>query len=145
MRPEGNLAVASVAGKARAFTDQTAADAEPTRGRLNQQQAQLGYGLRLLHKKNRAGDLAVFLGDPTAFPFRVIILDELGDNFSHEGFEALIPSILLRIEHTVAVHHPAHVAGLMRPKNVRRPGFRRGPRAQQALDGMHGSNQLALL
>src|SRR5260370_38263064 len=82
LRPERNLSIACLPGKAHTFTHQAGADAQPPRRRLNQQQAQLGDGLRLFDQKDGACDLSIFLGDPAALPFGVVMLNELGDDAS---------------------------------------------------------------
>src|SRR5260370_33853421 len=127
LRPERNLSIACLPGKAHTFTHQAGADAQPPRRRLNQQQAQLGDGLRLFDQKDGACDLTIFLGDPAALPFGVVMLNELGDDASDQGLKAFVPSVLLGIEQAVPVPDPAHVTGVMRPKNLKRvragPGF----------------------
>src|SRR5713101_1062115 len=150
LRPERDLSIACLAGKAHTFAHQAGADAQPPRRRLNQQQAQLGHGLRLFDQEDGAYDLTIFLGDPAALPFGVVMLNELGDDASDQGLKAFVPSVLLGIKHAVAVHDPSHIAGLMRPKNIRRLRFRLGfrlrlgPDTEQFTDGMHCANQLAL-
>src|SRR5580765_4580957 len=141
--PERDLPVAHLAGEALALGDEARADAEAARRRLDEQEPELGHGLRVSDEEDRADDLAVLLGHPAALALRIEALDEPGGDLRHHRLESLVEAVLTRVQDGVAVDHPAHVPGLMRPEHVR--GLRLRPCAEQALDRAHGLDQPILL
>src|SRR3712207_7463453 len=78
VRPQGDLSVPGLPGEADAFLHQPATDAQPARFGLDEEKPQLGYLIRLPDEEHTTDDLAVSLGDPTALPSRVVLLDEIG-------------------------------------------------------------------
>src|SRR5260370_66996 len=122
--PQRELPVAGVPREAHALVHEARADAEPARLRLDQQQPQLGDGLRVLDEEHGADDLAVLLRDPAALPPRVVVLDERRHDARDQRLEALVPAVLLRVQRAVAVDEPAHVARLVGPEHVRSLLFR---------------------
>ena len=73
---------------------------------------------------------------------RVEVPKESRRDLRHQRLELRIPSILLGVERTVPLDHPAHVAGLVRPEEVR--AARRGG-AEEPLDRAHRLDQTAAL
>src|SRR6185369_2529494 len=74
--PERDLPIARLAREALALGDEARTDAEAARRRLDEQEPELGHGLRLRHEEDRADDLAVLLGHPAALALRIEALDE---------------------------------------------------------------------
>src|SRR6266566_6070163 len=69
--PEHDLAVARLAGEARALIHESRADAEAARLRVDEQEPQLRDSAGLLHEEHAAPVHAIPFGDPAALPFRV--------------------------------------------------------------------------
>jgi len=86
------------------------------RARVDEQQAQLRDPPGRRHHEDRADALAVELGDPAAAAPRIEASDEIRDDAGDQRLEALAPAVLARIELAVRLHHPAEVAGAMRPQ-----------------------------
>src|SRR5439155_5686553 len=121
--PEHDLAIAYLPGEADAFADQARPDPETTRGRLDQEQAQLGHAARPLDEEDRADDFALALRDPAALALGVVALDELGDDVGDQRLEARIPPVFSGVQYTVAMHHPSHVAGPVASHAIRGSAF----------------------
>src|SRR5579872_2312795 len=138
--PESDLAVAGMAGEADAFGDQAAADAEPARGRLDQEEPQLADGGHLANQDNAADNRTVLLGDPAALAFDVETVDEARGDFGDLGFEALVPSLFLGVQDAVAMDDPTDVAGLMSADQVRGLGVGR-LMVEESFDSPHGCDQ----
>ena len=66
VRPQGHQPVAGPRREGDALAHQTAANAEATGPRLDQQEPELGDLVGRLGQEHAAGDLAVALGDPAA-------------------------------------------------------------------------------
>src|SRR5258706_15176481 len=64
LRPERDRAVAGLAREAHALVDEALADAEATRARIDDEEAELGHPAGALHEKHGAHALAVLLRDP---------------------------------------------------------------------------------
>jgi hypothetical protein len=117
--------VAGPPGEARTLVDQTRADPEPPRRRLDEQQAQPGdaVALEVPYQEHRAHVLgtvrAVAFGDPAALALRLVVLDVVGHDARHERFEALVPPVLIGVERAVARDHPAEVPCARRAEHVR--------------------------
>src|ERR1700730_6852230 len=124
-----------------AFIDQTPADTEASRLRLDQQQTKLGNRFRALRTEDRTDDLLVLLGNPAALAPRIIVLDESCDDPRDERFESFVPAVLLGVQKAMPADHPTHIARLMRPKKGRGPRSR--PCAECLLDCTHCLEQLA--
>src|ERR1700719_1132152 len=69
--PERDLPVARLAREALALGDGARADAEAARRRLDEQEPELGHGLRVGDEEDGADDLAVLLGHPAALALRI--------------------------------------------------------------------------
>src|SRR5262249_19784704 len=94
VRPERHLPVARLPSRAHAFGDEAAADAEPARGWIDDQQPQLGDLRGLPDEENRSHRLAVLLRNPAAFAVRVEASDELADDRRHEALERPVVAVL---------------------------------------------------
>src|SRR5438552_5912994 len=116
--PKENLFVASLTTKVHTLGNQAAADTQPSRTWLNQEQPKLRRRLRFLDKKNCADALAMFLRDPTALVLRIEILDEPRDNLRNQSFEAFIVTVFLPVKLAMALHDPSHISGLVLAKDV---------------------------
>src|SRR5260221_8107085 len=108
--PEHELLVALRARKPDAFLDQAPAEPGTAGGRLDEQQAQARLAL-VVHHEHAADALAVALRDPAALALRIEVLEEVLDDSGAQRLELRTPSVLLVVEHRVAIDHPAHVAG----------------------------------
>lgn len=109
--PEKDFLVAGTAGEFYALGNQALANAKAAAVGLDEKQAQLGDGLRVLHEEDRAEALSVFLGDPAALAPGIEVLDELRHDFSDQGLEALVVAVFRPVQFAVALDDPAHVSG----------------------------------
>src|SRR5262249_13873710 len=113
MRPEGDLAVARLAGETHALIDQPRADPEPARP--PPARAPPPAPSRRPHRPA----LVVFFpnhpgpaippaapGDPAAPPPVVVIADEGGDDLRGQRFQPVVPAVLLAVDDAVAAHDP---------------------------------------
>src|SRR5258705_7819907 len=119
LRPQHHLLVSNLSGEAYALRHQASTNAQTACRGFYQQQAELRNRSRFLHQEDGSYDLAILLRDPAALPLRNEILDELGGDFCDQRLEALVIPVFLRIEDAMPMHHPTHVAGLMRPQEIR--------------------------
>ncbi len=143
VRPERDHAVTGPPGEADAFVYEPAADAQSTRRRLDIEKTESRDSLRILHTKDRADYFAVALGDPAPLALRIEALKEFCGDFGDEGFELLVPAVLLVVEHALPVNDPADVSGLRRSNDV---GHSRSfPLAEERFEGAHGVEELAPL
>src|SRR5581483_802375 len=110
---------------------------------LDQQQAQLGHGLRFFHQKDRSDWFAIYFGDPAALKFRVEMLNEVSHDFSDQSFEALVIVVLVPVKHSMTIDHPAHIARPVRAKRIGTVG--EWLRSEQALYSVQGINELLSL
>ncbi|MNV10398.1 hypothetical protein D3C71_1009180 [compost metagenome] len=143
--PQRHLLVALAAREGDALVHEAPAQAQPARGRREDQHAQLRHGGRLAHHEDRADALAVELGDPAALPFGLELEQELARDARHERFEAVVPAVFARVQLAVLLHHPADVA---RRRVTQHGGLgpgRRCGRFEQRLHRVHGLHQLVLL
>src|SRR6478735_8191077 len=69
--PQRDPAIAAGLRERDAFADQPPAQSLSAPGRVDQQQAQLRYGIRMAHQKYRADLCSLDIGDPATFPRRV--------------------------------------------------------------------------
>ena len=97
----------------------------------------------MTHEKDSPDILPITLGNPTVFPRGLIVLNKLGDDICNEGFKLLIPAVFLSIQHTVAMHDPAHISRLMRTEKIRNLSLRRG--VEHRLNRSHRVNDAALI
>ena len=67
-------------GELNALIRKPGAKAAPARSRIDQQEAQAGDLVGILHQKHRSDILAVHFGNPAAFAFRVVLADEVRDD-----------------------------------------------------------------
>ena len=94
----------------------------------------------------RADVLAVQLGDPAAFAFGVVVVDEIGDDLRAQALERLAPAVFLRVKLGMAGNDPAEIAVPRRAQDI--GGLclvRAGLVVEQRFDGLHGTHQLHLL
>src|SRR5437867_5424198 len=140
--PQHDLPITGLSRKARAFVHQTGADTESTSPRFHEQQTQLSHRLRFLHEQNAAEVDAVLLRDPAAFALAIEFPHELGDHFSHQCLELLIPPILVRVESTVPLHDPPKVTWLRWAEHVRHLGV--GGTTEDLFDQIHRRHQPTL-
>src|SRR5437660_682879 len=143
LRPQPHLAVTGGTREADALVHQTAADAQPARLRLDQEQAQLADRLCRLDQKDASHTLAMALGDPAPLALGVEVIDESGDDAGHERLEVLVPAVLLGVQRAVPLDHPAHVAGAWLTQHA--VAGARGRLAERELDGAHRLDQALLL
>src|SRR5215510_4880785 len=85
--PQRYSPIAAGAREGDAFSGQAPADAEPARGRLDQQEAQPGDLVGVLHQQHAADVLPVELGDEAALAARVEFVHEVGDDLRAHAFE----------------------------------------------------------
>src|SRR5438876_8548606 len=88
--PQRDFAVVPLAGKADAFGDEPAADAEPAGRRLDIEQAQFRLLRALLDEQHGADDDPLALGDPATLAASVKILDERGGDPRDQRLEGHI-------------------------------------------------------
>jgi len=105
------------------------------RGRLDEEEPQLGDGPRLLDDEHRADVLSAALGDPAAFVLRIKIADEPRGDFRHQGLERHVPGVLLRVERAVARNNPSDVTRRGRTQPIR--GWRGARGRQRRFDRVH--------
>ena len=74
--------------------------------------------IRMLNQKDVSYVLAIDFGDPTPFASRIEIGDKFGNDIRHQGFERVVPSVLLRIPQAFSMDNPAHVSHAMRAQDV---------------------------
>src|SRR3954470_6599204 len=60
--------------------------------------------------------LAVALRDPAALACGVEVLNEIRHNPRSQGLKSLVPPILLRVESSLTMHDPPHIARAVRTK-----------------------------
>jgi hypothetical protein len=143
LRPQKDFLVSGTPGKSNTLRNQLLSEAHSARRRFHQQQAQLGHSLRFLHEKNRPDIFPILLGHPALFACRNEVLDKVCHDLGYKSLEALVVTIFLRIKQSVAPHHPAHIAGAVRPEYERRCAV--GARIQNRLDRLHGVQKVSLL
>jgi hypothetical protein len=99
---------------------------------------------RLAHHEHRTHWPARLLGDPAALPLRIEAAHETRNDLGHQGLEARVVAELARIERALALHHPAHVAGLGAAQHDRlgRRSACGGRRSQCAFDAAQRLDQL---
>ena len=118
--PEGDLAVASVAGEVRALTDECAAEAETACGGLDEEETEAGgvgiFGV--LNEEDAAEAFVIAIGDPATLAQGVEVVDEVGGDAGDEGFETFVPAILFGVEEAVTLDDPAHVSGAVGPEDI---------------------------
>src|SRR5450631_4675357 len=97
------------------------AQPHPSGAGLDKQQAKLRRVrfTRMLDQKHVAYVLAIHFRDPTPFPGRFEVSNEMGNDVSRQGFKRRVPSILLRIAEPLSINNPAHISDAMRAQNVR--------------------------
>lgn len=119
--PEDDAFVPGAAGEGGALFDECAAEAESASGGIYEQEAQArrsdGVGFGIADEEDTAKALAVAFGDPATFVFGIKLIDEVGGDAGDEGFEVLIPAVLLGVEGAMAFDHPSHIAGVMRAQH----------------------------
>ena len=145
LRPERHSFVTAGAGEGDALCHQRFSKTKTTRSRFNKKHAQLGnaFAFRMTDKKDAAETLAIALGDPAALAPRIEVSDEVGGDAGNEGFESLVPAVVLRIHDAIARDYPAHVAGAMRTENEGGAGGRMS--VEQVMDGLHGADDAGTL
>jgi hypothetical protein len=140
--PQRDPAVAGALGEAQALLDQARADAAASGSGLDEQQAQLGDVVLAAHAQNAADRRAVDLGDPRSLAAGVALLDVVGHDPCDERLEALVPSVLLRVEGAVALDDPAEVAGAWASQDE---GAGRWSLGEHVVDGVHRGDKALLV
>src|SRR3984893_2056618 len=120
LRPQSDLLIAGLSRKAGTLVDQAIADAQSARRRFHQQQPKPRDFLGFANQKNGTDYAAVFLGHPAALALGIELLDKLCGDLRYYPLEALVPSIILRVQRPMAMNNPAHVPRLVRPQKIRR-------------------------
>src|SRR4029453_16324790 len=139
VRPERDLPVLRLTGKADALVHEPVTNPEPARFRFHEQEPELRDGVGFPHEEHRTDALTVLFRDPARPETRIEVLNELGNDLGDECLEALIPAVLARVQHTVAKDDPADVTRLMRAQQIRT--LRLGRRREDALDRSHRVGQ----
>src|SRR5262245_21241970 len=111
VRPERNVPIALRTGEPDTLICKACAQAPPARDRINQEKAQAGDLLGILHETDGSDISAVHFGNPAAIVFRVVLTDEVGDDLRAKALKILCPAILLRVQLAVPGDHPAEIAG----------------------------------
>src|SRR5919201_1930338 len=142
VRPQDELAVTGRASEVDTFVDEPGSDAEPARPRLHEQETKLRDVRRLLHAEDGPDRLTVELSDPAALALAIEVLDELRDDPGDKSLERFVPTVLLRVELTVAHDDPAHVAGATRAQTHLAWGCL--ARLERLLDRTHGADETAM-
>ena len=139
--PQDDLRVARPAGEGEALGGQPLAQSQAPRGRLDQQQPQLGGAVVLAHAEHAAHRRAIQFGDPAGLAGvgapRVVRHDP-----GHQRLVAGVPAVLLRVQRAVALHHPAEIAG---PRGAQHERGRAVPRPGDLPDRGHRRGQPLLL
>src|SRR6266581_4685324 len=107
--PQHKLLVVRLPREANAFVDEPSAEAHASRHWLDEQQAQLGHSGGFFDEKHRADDFTLFFSDPAAFSPRIEFAQKVGADPRHQRLELFVVSVLVCIQHTMAVNHPADV------------------------------------
>src|SRR6516164_5251811 len=111
------LSVAGATREADTFVHQALSDTQTPGLRLHQQQPEPGDLIGLSHQKHRAHYFAGAFGDPTPLLMGFEVVNEGGRDLGDHCFETLVPALLPRVEHSVAIDHPTDVAGPVRPQH----------------------------
>src|SRR5207247_1247144 len=101
VRPKGELAIPCCARETDAFGDESRANAEAARLRLDEQEAKFRDGLGLPDAEHAARALVIDLGDPAALALAIEVGDELRDDVRDERLERFVPPVLLPVERAV--------------------------------------------
>ena len=96
--PERDLPVARLSREADALGHEAPADAESSRGRLDEEQPELGDGRGLPDQEDAADVLAIPLGDPASLPLRIEVSEEPGRDLGDQRLELRIPAVLFRVD-----------------------------------------------
>lgn len=116
--PENDFAVIRLSGKAHAFPYQAGAQAESAGLWLDHQQTKLSDGLGLSDQKYATDDVSVPFGDPAALMLRIVVLNKPRHNLRNQRLEPLVPAVLLRLQHAMAMNDPSHVAWAVASEQV---------------------------
>src|SRR2546428_8352256 len=116
VRPKGQLAISRYPSETDALVDESRANAEAARLRLDEQEAKFRDGLGLPDAEHAARALVIDLGDPASLALAVEVGDELRDDVRHQRLERFVPPVLLPVERAVPLDDPSHVAGPVRAK-----------------------------
>src|SRR5256885_9606570 len=127
VRPKGELAISRCARETDALVDESRANAEAARLRLDEQEAKFRDGLGLPDAEHAADTLPVDFGDPAALALGVEVGDEFRDDVRDQRLERFVPPVLLPVERAVPLDDPSHVAGPVRAKR----DLRRGTRSEE--------------
>src|SRR5437867_12623596 len=95
VRPKGELAISRSARETDALVDESRANAEAARLRLDEQEAKLRDGLGLPDAEHAARALPVDFGDPAALALGVEVGDEFRDDVRDEARERCVPPVRL--------------------------------------------------
>src|SRR5438034_3160731 len=143
VRPKRELAISRCASETDALVDESRPDAQATCPWLDEQEAQLRHGLRLVDAEHAADTLPVDFGDPTALALAVEVGDELRDDVRHQRLERFVPPVFLPVDRAVPLDDPAHIAGAVRAESDLRRRARSRP--QPSLDRAHRGDESFLL
>src|SRR6266550_4610117 len=141
--PERELPIPRRASEPDAFDDESRANAEAARLRLDEQEAKLRDGLGLPDAEHAADTLPVDFGDPTPLALGIEVGDELRDDLRHQRLERFVPPVLLPVERAVPLDDPTHIAGAVRAEGDLRRRARFRP--QPSLDRAHRGDKSFLL
>src|SRR5438046_10739395 len=108
--PQHDLAITGGARKRDALGNQTSADPQPARRRLDQEQSQLRDRWRAANQEDRADVLTVALGNPAALELRIEALQEFRRDFGDQPLECVVPAVFLGVERAVTRDDPTDVA-----------------------------------
>jgi hypothetical protein len=108
--PQAHARITRLTGEGFTLRRKPLAQAQAACLGFHQQHAQLrdaGFGggrglVARLHQEHAAERDAIGLGDPGRFACRVEAFDEVGGDARHQGLEAHVPAVLLRVQRAVA-------------------------------------------
>ena len=141
--PEHDAAVACIAGEGHGRLYQRAANAAPTKHRLDIEHAQLRCVVSLggWQHIDRAGDLATDIGHPEGLAGGCRCGVEIGIEARDQHFELGIPALLDVVEQRLAMNEPTDIANA---RGTKHQGGGIGL-CENGLDAAHGINEVLAL
>src|SRR6516164_6465096 len=103
------------------------------------QQSQLCDFVRCLRNEDGTNPFSILFRNPAAFALRIVIPDKLRYDFRRQCLVRFVPSVLLRVENSLPMDDPAHVARLVLPQQIWSSWLRFV--AKQTADRLNGVNE----
>src|SRR6516225_7994544 len=103
------------------------------------QQSQLSDFVRGLRNEDGTNPFSILFRNPATFAPRIVIPDKLRHDFRRQCLVRFVPSVVLRVEDSLPMDDPAHVARLVLPQQI----WSSWPRlvAKQTADRLNGVNE----